>query len=219
MTRKSRLGRLIYELARPLNVCLLLFWITYLYIWTQGWADSELFDSQWRFDAIGHAAGGFFGALSFLYLFRRYSVKGIFNIAGGLFMSVSIIGIITISGVLWEAIELIWDWVLQPNYFEWLAKAQKNSADTTIDILFNTAFAAVAMLAATLFRVIYRRIYPDKSGKYEAEEILARIEHLSRDLRSQRTEHLRQIGRVAFPKIKELMRSMSRKAKKQEPGP
>ncbi len=64
-------------------VVLVIYWSVHIYIWLiWGWEDSGLFDPAWWFDEAGHALFGAMGALTLLYLYRTYSLHGIFRFAG-----------------------------------------------------------------------------------------------------------------------------------------
>ena len=190
MKSRSIMRRFIRELLHPRNAFLFISWVLFTVIWFWGWNDDAIFDSGWWFDAVGHALFGFLGALTFFYLFRRYAVRGIFNIAGDFFLALIIVSVVTCFGVLWEAVELGYDLAIQPSFADWLVKAQKNSVDTTIDILENIGFSILAMLAAATYRALYRRRYPDESEQEEIEEMRAKIEHFSRELRGRHRKHL-----------------------------
>ena len=204
----SRIQRLVHELARPMNAVLAISWIVFVFIWIGGWNDAVLFNAGWWFDTAGHAIFGFFGALMFYYLFRRYAIRGIFNIAGPFFLALIIIAFVTCLGVVWEAIELSFDLFIQPSYADWLAKAQKNSVDTVLDILTNFGFSVVAMAIAAAYQMIHRRRYPDEFNHEEVEEIGARIEHLIRDLRERHHERSVSTRRELRSKIHRLTRHL-----------
>lgn len=206
----SRLRRFIREMLRPWNALLFIFWSLFVYVWLRGWNNAAMFDRGWWFDAGGHALFGFLGALTFFYLFRRYAVRGIFNIAGDFFLALIIVSVVTSLGLLWEGIELGYDLAIQPSVADWLAKAQKNSVDTTIDMLENAGFAVLAMLAVAAYRALHRKRHSDESEREEIEELSARIEHLSRDLRRRRAEQLRVFNRRLLPSLRRLMQSIKR---------
>lgn len=190
---------------------LVAFWIAFVFAWgIWYWKDAVLFSSVWWFDTVGHVVFGFFGAFTLLYLFRTYAAKGAFVFVGRTFLSILIVAIIAITGVFWEVLELWWDYHLQPDYFDWLAKAQKNSADTTIDILVDTIAAALAMLMYGLYSRLYERYFPDGYAKDEIEEMRIKIEHFSKEIHSKRKEHFRQIK----PTLRKLARNIREKMRK-----
>lgn len=203
--------KFIRELIKPYNLAFISFWLLFLFTWGYLWQDAELFGKAWWFDVLGHTVFGFFGAFTLLYLLRVYAIKGIFVFAGRFFLSIFIISIITILGVFWEVGELLWDLKLQPDYFNWIAKAQKNSVDTTVDILTNTGFAFFAMLLYGLYNKWYEKYYPNEYEKEEVIEMQAKIARFSKDIRKRRKKYFKEEMK---PVLKELVRNIKEKTKR-----
>ena len=199
---------LIKELKRPLNIVIIISVLAFIYIWgIWGWRDSELFDAAWWFDTAGHAIFGFGVGLALIYLISTYAAKGIFLFAGKRLLAVVVISIIMIVGILWEAVELLWDAYLQPNYFSWYAKAQESSIDTTIDILVNLIFVSFAMIAYRLYTNIYEKLNSNKAEENEINETIEMINHLSQKIRTRRHEHIRHLQSA----LKQLFQLVGRK--------
>lgn len=184
------------------------YWVIHIYIWLiWRWKNSELFDSAWFFDEAGHALFGIMGAFTLLYLYRTYSLHGIFRFAGKKHLTKDIVEDIAIFGILWEFAELSWDLYLQPNYLDWLAKAQKGAADTVIDIIVNPLFALLALIVffycIRIGKYIYKKIYPDDKNiadvEEEIEEALEMLKYLDEKVRFLRKEQLK----LLKPKLKE----------------
>lgn len=182
----------------------------FIYIWgVQGWNDTELFNRTWWFDASGHAIFGFFGALLLIYAIRTYAAKGIFIFSGQKLLMVIVVAGITILGVVWESLELIWDIRLQPNYFNWIAQAQKGSADTTIDLVINTFFALLGVLSYSGYNSIYHKLYPDEAEKSEIEDTIEMIRSVSENIsrrRRKKLQNLRPVFKDLFDLLKEKMK-------------
>ncbi|MCH7882854.1 hypothetical protein IIA95_00315 [Patescibacteria group bacterium] len=203
--------KFIREFTKPYNLAFIIFWLLFLFIWGYLWQDGQLFGKAWWFDTLGHAVFGFFGAFTLLYLLRVYAIKGIFVFAGRVFLSVFIIAIITILGVFWEAGELFWDLTLQLDYFNWIAKAQKDSIDTTADILTNTGFAFFAMLFYGLYNKWYEKYYPNEYEKEEITKMKTKIARFSKDIRKQRRRYFK---KEMKPALKELVENIKEKTKR-----
>ena len=194
-----------------------IYWSIYIYIWgIWGWRDSELFDIAWWFDEAGHALGGIMGALTLLYLYKTYSLHGIFRFAGKKHLTKDIIEDVAIFGILWELGELAWDLYLQPNYLFWLAKAQKGAADTIIDLITNPLFAFITLIiyfsCVRLSKYIYKKIYPGDeniaAAEEEVEEVLEILAYLSLKTRLLKKHQLKRL----VPAIKKLFHKNSHPA-------
>ena len=188
--------------------------ITHMYIWLNlGWGEVELFDRAWWFDEAGHALFGIIGALILLYLYKTYSLHGIFRFAGKKHLTKDIIEDVAFLGIIFELAELGWDLYLQPNYLAWLAKAQKGAADTMIDLIINPFFAFITLMiyfhCIRLGRYIYKKIYPyDKNTaavEEEVEEALEVLRYLSLKTRFFKKHQLK----CLLPAIKKLFHKNS----------
>ena len=178
------------------------YWIVHIYIWgIWGWGESELFNPNWWFDETGHAFFGIMMALTLLYYYKTYSLHGIFRVAGRRHLIKDIVEDVAIYGILWELIELGWDRYLQPNYLDWLSKAQKGTADTVIDLVINPFFAFIALVAyfslMYLFKHIYEKTHPNDRNaaivEEEVEEALEMLHYLDKYIRLVRKERLKQL--------------------------
>lgn len=197
-----------------------LYWIVHIYIWgIWGWKESELFNDAWWFDTAGHALAGVVGALNLLYFYKTYSLHGIFRFAGKRHLTKDIVSDVAISGIVWELIELLWDYNLQPNYFEWLAKAQKGVADTMFDLVTNPFAALLTLLfyfgsSVFYYNYIYPRIYPEDAKKAmmeeEIDEVLEMLKHMDQKVRTIQKEHLKRL----LPTLKEFLRAIVEKEEK-----
>ena len=188
-----------------------IYWSIHVYIWLiWGWQKSELFNRAWWFDEWGHALFGIMGALTLLYLYKTYSLHGIFRFAGKKHLTKDIVEDIAIFGIIWEIIELSWDLYLQPSYFDWLSKAQKGAADTVIDLIVNPLFALLALVicffCARFYAYVYEKIYPDDENTADVEEkieeALEMLKYLDKNVRLLRKEHLKRL----MPTFKEFFR-------------
>jgi len=191
-------------------VLLIVFWLAFARIWVGSWQNVEIFSAIWWFDTLGHATYGYFGFFTFLFIFISYAARGYFRIAGKVFLSVVIILIITVGGALWEGGELWWDLHLQPDFFAWAAKAQKGSADTTIDILTNILFAMLAALSYWTYNKWHAKRYPDEYEKEKIAEAKIKIEHLSQEIHLSRREHIKQEIKPAVRELLQGTRKLSR---------
>ena len=178
-----------------------LFWVGFLYIWgLSGWQDAELFNKVWWFDTAGHALFGIAFAWMLLLIISGHAVKGAFLFTGKIFLSIVVIAGVMLVGILWEAAERLWDWYLQPNYFMWLAKAQKDSVDTVSDILVNFCSAFFFVTCYHIYNIIYEKWHPDEAEKTEIEETIEMIQYVSEKIRRRRREHL--------PKLKPALQNL-----------
>lgn len=193
-------------------VILALFWFTYVYTWVVwGWRDTNtLFSAPWWFDETGHALYGVMGSVTLLHFFQNYAAKGIFRITGRFFLSLIVISIVALLGVFWELCEFIWDMWLQPEYFDWLGKAQSDSIDTSLDIIVNTLFSTFAIGIYGLYNFFYKKLYPEEIEMFQVEELIDDIRHISRKIQSRRREHLRHI----VPEVKKLIRTIRQNRQK-----
>lgn len=171
-----------------LLVVFTVYWGIHVYIWLiWGWQDSELFNRVWLFDEAGHALAGIVGALNLIYLYKTYSLYGIFRFSGKKHLTKDIVEDIAFFGILWEFAELIWDLYLQPNYLDWLSRAQKGAIDTVMDLVVNPLFAFITLMiyfsCVKLGKHIYKKIYPGDKNiiavEEKVEEILEILRYLS----------------------------------------
>ena len=212
MKKNGVMRRFARELAHPANITLLCFWLAFVAYSVVIWGESALFGARWWLDTAAHATYGSAGALTLFYLFVRYAARGAFNFAGRFFLSTFIVCLIMFIGFLWEIVELFWDVTLQPSYLDWVAKAQQGSVDTMSDLFVNTISAVLAVFARKIFDDLYDRRYPDEAMRVNVEEMRARLEHVSRDLREQRLRH--------GPRFRRLLKSFRRppRAKAEAPS-
>jgi len=192
-------------------VAFAIYWVAHIYIWgLWGWGESELFNPNWWFDETGHAFFGTMMAFTLLYYYKTYSLYGIFRFTGKRHLIKDIVEDVAIYGILWELIELGWDRYLQPNYLDWLSKAQKGAADTVIDLVVNPLFAFIALVVyfflMRLFRHIYEKTHPNDGNavivEEEVEEVLGMLHDLDKYIRFIRKERLKQL----MPSLREFFR-------------
>lgn len=195
----------------------IIYWASHMYIWLiWGWKDSELFDSAWWFDETGHALAGIVGALTLLYLYKTYSLHGIFRFAGNKHLTKDIVEDVALFGILWELNEMLWDLYFQPN-FPQIALAQKGVIDTVIDLIVNPLFAFFTLIVyfscVRLYARIYERVYPDDARAVvvgeEIKETLEALKYVGKKFRSLRKDHLKQLR----PALKELVHSFRERRK------
>lgn len=145
-----------------------------------GWQEVELFDNAWRFDTLGHAVAGFGGALVLCYLFKKYHhAKDIFECSFGRPLLSALVEKWVMRGAFaWEITEFCWDEWGQP-LLSWLAKAQKGSADTMIDLIVTiaTGFVALTLLRRREERSDKR--HPEDVEKRDIQEALFMLQHAS----------------------------------------
>jgi len=181
---------ILRKYRKIINISIVFFWIIFYYVWGfLGWSDAHIFEESWWFDTAGHALFGFAGAITLLYLYRTYSLHGLFYFAGHKHLAVIVVAHIVLLGTLWELIELLWDLYIQPEYMAWLAKAQGSSMDTTIDILAETIAAFVVMFLYVAYNKAYEKFYPD-NFRTEKKELLEEVaQHLSIEIARHKKEH------------------------------
>lgn len=194
------------------------YWIIHILVWgVWGWKESELFrngtfspNGPWWFDFAGHAWAGIMGAFNDLYLYSRSRRGGLQERRremGDLQLTKCVVADVGLAGIGWEAIELLWDRLLQPNFAVWAAKAQKDIVDNVIDVVTNPAGALIGVLFAFAAIAVFNRWIKKKADEEETdaleiiritEEIEAcedQLEEISRRLqRTQREfiiQHLR----------------------------
>lgn len=159
----------------------IVFWLLFILVWGIGnWQTLELFNLAWWIDGVGHAAFGFFGALTLHHFYRRHSPQGEFhshNPRQQKYVREFVISRILYLGIGWEILEAIWDRLLQPDWFSWLAQAQKGSLDTTIDIAVNLIFAWLAM---RFYYFYYFNLH--KSALQSEETIAVEIARINVDI-------------------------------------
>lgn len=188
------------------NILIISIWCLFIYIWgVWRWNEAELFDAAWWFDTAGHAIFGFLGSFTFLYYYLNYSFHGGFRLDGQKILMQLVVGKVTQWAVIWEGVEMCHDFLIQVNFVDWLAKAQKGSADNTIDILTSYVFARIAMSLWRAYEKYYKK-YSDEIEQQEIEEeiedITERIERVSELIRLRRHEHLKNF----LPKMKKAVK-------------
>ncbi|MBI4119663.1 MAG: hypothetical protein HY456_02345 [Parcubacteria group bacterium] len=180
---------------KPVNSVVALSLVIFTFIWGwQGWRAVETFGPAWWFDEIGHAIFGLGYTFAVLYWIRTYAPAAYYT-APKWFISVTTNAIMTMAGVIWEAIELLWDLWLQPNFAAWLAKAQKDSVDTTIDILVTAVFSTLALIARHVFLKWYESRYPNEALKEAIKRAEEQGRQLGKEVQPMRREHRKRILR------------------------
>jgi hypothetical protein len=183
----QKLWCFLKELKRPPNIIIIVSSVTFVYIWgIWGWTESELWSKGWRFDLLGHAIFGFGAAYARLYLYLAYSAHGFFLFTGQRHIRWDTVKTIALYGFFWEFfIELLlWDNILQPNYFSNIATAQKGNIDTMLDMFANWGAASLAMTINALYNAGYEKKYPAEAEKQERESALKMVEHVGQMVKS-----------------------------------
>ena len=135
----------------------ILYWCIHIYVWgLWGWSESELFhngkfspNGPWWFDFAGHAWAGIVGAINDMYLYSRRREGGLQEVRydlGDLHFTKGVVADVGLAGIVWEGLEFLWDWFIQPNVAPWAALAQKNVVDNMIDLVTNPFFALLTLL-------------------------------------------------------------------------
>ena len=189
------------------NLLILLANLAFAYIWgVWGWGDSELYESGWWFDNYGHILFGFGWGFIIIYWIRKYA-PATYIVANKFFLALVAIAVVTLLEVIiWEGLELLWDLKLQPDFANWLAKAQKGSADTTIDIIMTALGAIVAMLFWGGYRKFYEWKWPNDAQKEAIEEAREKAKIYALEITQMGREHRKQI-------MQEFRRSLKKKLK------
>ena len=98
---------------------------------------------------------GFGGTLTFLYLYRNYTLRGWFLFGGQKFLVMAIVTAVAFTGVLWEFFEGAWDLAHLDETSH--VNAQAASLDTTIDILAETFASFLTMLGYVGINKLYEK--------------------------------------------------------------
>lgn len=180
-----------------INCSIALFNILFLIVWGGvAWGESELWSFGWTFDAVGHFAFCFVWGFIFLYWIKTYW-RGAYVVVPKWAWALSIIAFVTtvIEVIVWEIfIEwLLWDSWLQPTYFNWLAKAQKGSEDTMMDIVVSLLGVISAMLAWWAGRKFYAWKWPNDDADEAIEEVREKNEAFAEEIGAMQKEHRRRI--------------------------
>lgn len=182
---------------KTVNLLIVLFNILFLLIWgVLAWGESELWSFLWTFDAVGHFAFCFVWGFIFLYWIKTYW-RGAYVVVPKWAWALTIIAFVTtvIEVIVWEILIewLLWDSWLQPAYFHWLAKAQKGSEDTILDIVVSLLGAVFAMLAWWASRKFYAWKWPNEDVEEEIEEARERNEVFAEEINAMQKEHRKQV--------------------------
>lgn len=152
---------------------LIIFWSLFAAIWgfwKVGGVAYEIFGPAWWFDEVGHALFGAILTVSLLILHQTYSAiyPPLLRALGEGHLMRDIVGEVALGAVLWEAAELLHDLYVQISYSAWIARAQLNSVDTTLDIISAVLFAFLTLLAYEAAKKIYHRL---RSGESKEETV------------------------------------------------
>ncbi|KKT40561.1 MAG: hypothetical protein UW28_C0022G0006 [Parcubacteria group bacterium GW2011_GWA2_44_13] len=188
--RFQKLKNFFRELIKPPNFLIFLANLVFTYVWGPwGWVNAELWGSDWWFDTLGHAIFGFGWAFALLYWAKKY-LNWIYIQLHKFLLAIVIIAMVTwIETQFWEGIEFLWDKWAQPNFFLHLATAQKGNLDTTLDILFTSYAAAIAMIFWGAYRKFFAWKWPNEALKEAHEEIIERSKLSAEEIQSIQTEH------------------------------
>jgi len=94
---------------------------------------------------------------------------------------------------LWEGMELLWDLKIRPDFASWLAKAQKDSADTTLDIIITTLGAVSDMPIWWSYRKYYEWRWPNETAEEAIEEARGKAEISAKEISAMQKEHKKQV--------------------------
>lgn len=182
---------------RIANLLIACFNVAFFLIWgLWAWEASELWSSGWKFDAVGHSFFGFVWAFILLYWIIKYFPRLYIQVPKFIIAFI-IISIVTavLEVVVWEILIewLLWDSWLQPTYFTWLAKAQKGSADTNMDIVITLFGSIFAMLLWWGGRAFYAWKWPNEAAIEAIEEARERAEMSAAEITAMQKEHRKQV--------------------------
>lgn len=185
-----------------------LYWLTHLYIWgVWGWREAELFNAAWWFDTAGHTIFGMVMATNLLYNYKKYAMYGSFRIFGQGVLADLVTGKITKLAVYWELGELAFDFLIQPNLFTWMAKAQKGSADTIVDIVVTIIAAEFITRVYRYYNKFYKKRHPTDTEDEITEEMISLMEDASQEINSIRKGNLKKLIQANRQKLKEFLRN------------
>ena len=189
------------------NLLILLANLAFAYIWgIWGWEGSELYESGWWFDALGHAVFGFSWAFIMLYWLKRYFPETYIVTRKIVIAIVIPLVVLAVGAIVWEGLERLWDEKIQPNYFPWLAKAQKGDVDTTLDNIFTWLAANTAMLCWWGWRKFHEWKWPNDAQQEAIEEEKEKARLHAAEIMQMGREHRKQI-------MQEFRRSLKKKLK------
>ena len=166
---------------------LMIFWSLFAALWgfwQLGGITYEIFSSAWWFDEIGHAIFGAVLAISLLLFHQNYSptYPPLLRALGERHLMRDILGEVALGAMLWEAAELLKDLYSQQNYSSWIAKAQLNSVDTTLDIISAMLFAVLALFAYEAAKKLYHRLLHGDESREEAADALEIFEYFAKKI-------------------------------------
>lgn len=169
---------------------LMIFWSLFAAIWGFWQMDRmayDIFSPNWWFDEAGHALFGVLLAVSLLILHQNYSVvyPPLLRALGEGHHMRDIVGEVALGAVLWEAAELIKDLYSQMNYSAWIARAQLNSVDTTLDIISAVLLAILTLFAYEAAKKLYHylRLHDESDeSREEADNALEIFEYFAKKI-------------------------------------
>ena len=185
------------------NLIMVLANLVFIYIWgVLNWGDAEVGSNGWWFDELGHVISGFGWFFIWLHLIRSY-MPATYLVTNKTFLGIVIVAIVTIAeAILWEGGELLWDLKIQPDYVSFLAKAQKGSVDTILDILFTFAAAFLAMALWEIWRKFCSKKWPDITKKEAAMEAKAKARLLAEEILKMERAHRKQVLKEIFAPLR-----------------
>jgi hypothetical protein len=176
--------------------------LSFTFIWGgYGWREITLFSHEWWFDSYGHAIGGF--GLGFIVLnYIKQQDLDFYELNKRKYILSRAASIVWRFAVLWEGLELAWDFFLQPTAFDWLAKAQKGSADTTIDALLTGIFGDVALISWRLSLFWWEKKFPNKAKMEEMRIMRKRMNYVAQEVSTLTREHRKNVVRHFWTTLK-----------------
>lgn len=168
-TPLSRIARL-KVFARVLGIREIIFFnIVFAYVWGYLlWGTALLWSGKWWFDAFGHVLWPCFHAWKFISLYQHHSAE--FGFRRWRWMHEVIVWFaMLLLALFWELGELIHDTISQ-----FTTRAQVNSADTLMDILFTGIVAPLVIIWWRRWKDGLRLFFgnPDKKAENEHDAFL-----------------------------------------------
>ncbi|MBI2023628.1 hypothetical protein HYT01_03645 [Candidatus Giovannonibacteria bacterium] len=193
----DRLKLFFRELFYPGNLLIILYLILLLVVWGYfNWRESVPGSASWWFDLLGHVQFGFVCFFVGLYLLRRFR-PDIYKISPELFLAVfGILFAVFMQVLIWEGWErFIWDGLLQPYIFPWLAWAQKGDLDTTSDNWVTAIGSVVAMISRRAIIRRWEKKHPNEALKAYQKLLTDKARQLGEEAQKSDRQHKKEVRR------------------------
>jgi len=198
----------------------LIYWLSFAFIWGYyGWNDFLLFDPSWWFDSLGHLIYGVTGSIFVVSTIKRNSYKSdarFYGLNGRKFWHYTGWALLCVisAGIAWEALELIYDLTIQPNFESWLWKAQRGQIDTMSDLILNTLGAILGIISYRFYeKIIYKKSAVASAEIAEIEEMAHEMMSLYAEIKAKKREHLKHMKPIFVSIIKDLIKERRRDLK------